>query len=52
MVDSAYFMKSTALRVFTGFFQHYPDIIDIMKMCMKKFDIEKIFFDKLTGLLT
>ena len=25
---------------------------DILKMCMKKFDAEKIFFNKLTGLLT
>ena len=24
----------------------------ILKMCMKKFDAEKIFFDKLTGFLT
>ena len=26
-------------------------ITDILKMCMKKFDAEKIFFDKLTGFL-
>ena len=27
-------------------------VIDILKMCMKKFDAEKVFFDKLTVLLT
>ena len=27
-------------------------VTDIMKMCMNKFDAEKIFFDKLTGFLT
>ena len=27
-------------------------VIDILKMFMKKFDAEKIFFDKLTGFLT
>ena len=52
MVDSAYFVKSTALRAFTESFQHSADMLDILKMCMKKFDAEKIFFDKLTGLLT
>ena len=25
---------------------------DILKMCMKKFDAEKLFFDKLTGFLS
>ena len=49
MVDSAYFMKSTPFRAFTGAFQHFADILDIFKMCMKKVDAEKIFFDKLTG---
>ena len=48
MDDCAYFVKSTSLRAFTGFFQHFAD----MKICMKKFDAEKIFFDKLTGFLT
>ena len=52
MVDSAYFVKSTPLRAFTESFQHFVDVTDILKMCMKKFDAEKIFFDKLTGLLT
>ena len=27
-------------------------VTDILKMCMKKFDTEKIFFDKLIGFLT
>ena len=27
----------------------YRYVADILKMCMKKFDTEKIFFDKLTG---
>ena len=43
MDDSAYFVKSTPLRAFTGSFQHFADMLDILKMCMKKFDAE-IFF--------
>ena len=27
-------------------------VTDILKMCMKKFDAEKIFFDKVTVFLT
>ena len=27
-------------------------VTDILKMCMKKFDAEKIFLDKLAGFLT
>ena len=42
MVDCAYFVKSIPLRAFTGSFQHFADI-DILKMCMKKFDAEKMF---------
>ena len=52
MVDSAYLVKSTPLRAFTESFQHFADILDILKMCMKKSDAEKCCFDKLTGLLT
>ena len=54
MVDNAYFVKSAPLRVFTGSFQHFIDMLQtkILKMCMKKFDVENIFFDKLTGFLT
>ena len=49
MTDSTYFVKSTPLRVFTGSFQHFVDYVtDILKMCMKRFDAEKIFFDRLT----
>ena len=46
MVDSAYFVKSTPLRAFTGSFQHFTDI-DILKMCMKKVDAEKYFLTNL-----
>ena len=54
MVDSAYFMKSTPLRAFTGSFQHFADtyVTEILKMRMKKFDAEKLFFVKLTGFLS
>ena len=40
MVNSAHFVKSTCLKTFTDSFQH-----------MKKFDAEKIFFDKVIGFL-
>ena len=41
MVDSAFFVKSTPLRpFFFGSFQHFVG----MKICMKKFDAENIFF--------
>ena len=49
MVDSAYFVKSTPLKAFTGSFQHFADMLVIMKMCMKTFDAEKNIFGKLTG---
>ena len=54
MTDSEYLVKSTPLRAFIGSFQHFQCryVTDILKMCMKKFDAEKIFFDKLTGFLT
>ena len=45
MVDSAYLVKSTPLRAFIGAFQHIADmlqIIDILMMCMWKFDAEKV----------
>ena len=51
MVDSAYFVKSTPLRAFFPSFQHIRIfsapcryVTDMLKMCMKKFDAEKIFF--------
>ena len=51
MLDSACFVKSTPLRAFTGSFKHFADMLDILKMCMKKFDAEKMFFfNELTGL--
>ena len=38
-------MKSTPLRAFIGSFQHFSIryVTDILKMCIKKFDAEKIF---------
>ena len=48
-VDSAYFVKSTPLRPFTGSFQHFADMLHIywrFKMCMKKFDAEKEYLFK------
>ena len=53
MVDSVYFVKSTPLRAFTGsFLTLCRYVTEILKMCMKKFDAEKLVFDKLTGFLT
>ena len=50
MIDSTFFVKSTPLRAFTGSFSTLCRYVtDILKMCMKKFDVEKIFFDKHTG---
>ena len=54
MTDSVYFVKSTPPRAFL--LDLFNDICryvtDILKMCIKKFDTEKIFFDKLTRFLT
>ena len=52
MVDRAYFVKSSPLVAFTVFSVLCRYVTDIMKMCIKKFNAEKIFFDKLTGFLT
>ena len=55
MIDSAYLVKSFSLKAFTGSFQQFADlyVTDILKMCIKKFDAEKIFLDnRLTGFLT
>ena len=52
MTDSTYFVKSTPLRTFTGSFQHFADMLVILRMCMKTFDAETVFFDKLMGFLT
>ena len=46
MVDSAYFVKSTPLKSFHCIFSTLCRYVtDILKICMKKFDAEKIFFD-------
>ena len=49
MTDSTYIVKSTPLRAFAGSFQHFAYMLqtDILKMCMKKFDAEKIFLTNL-----
>ena len=51
MFDSVYFVKSAQ-----SFHWIFPVLwrygADILKMCMKKFDAEKMFFDKVTGFLT
>ena len=46
MDDSAYFVNQLFLEL------SLDHVTDILKMCMKKFDAEKLFFDKLTGFLT
>ena len=53
MVDSAYFVKSTRPRTYIGSSSTLCRYVtDILKMCTKKFDAEKLFFDKPTGFLT
>ena len=52
MTDSTYFVKSTPLRAFTGSLTLCIYVTDILKMCMKKFDTEKIFFDQFIEFLT
>ena len=57
MVDSAYFVKflSTPLRTFTGSFQNFGDMFDILQICMKIFDADFFFFfflDKVAWFLT
>ena len=42
MVDSGYFVKSTPLRAFSGYFQQI--CYRHMEVCMKKFDAEIFFF--------
>ena len=50
MTDSTCFVRSIPRRAFTGSFDcRY--VTDVLKMSMKKFDAEKIFFDELTGFL-
>ena len=53
MVGSAYFVKSTPPRAFQYFFSILcKHISHILKMCMKNYNDEKIFFDKFTAFLT
>ena len=56
MTDSTFFVKSIPLRAFIGGFQHFADMLQIyiytLKMCIKTFNAEKMFLDKLTGILT
>ena len=45
-----YFVKSTPPRALSvSFLMHSRYVTDILKMCMKKFNAEKIIFDKFTG---
>ena len=44
MINSEYVVKLTPLKAFIGSFQHFADMLDILKICMKKFDAEIIFF--------
>ena len=50
MTDSAYFVQSTPLRAYIGSFCVH--VTGKLKMCMKKFDAENIFFDAGQGFLT
>ena len=45
MVKSAYFVKSTPPRAF----MHGRYVTDLLKMCMKMINAEKIIFDKFRG---
>ena len=45
MVGSAYLVKSTPPRAF-GLGKHGTDVL---KMCMKNYNAEKIIFDKITA---
>ena len=50
MVGSAYFVKSTPPRAFSVSFQYFArHVTDILKMCMKNNNAEKIIFDKFTA---
>ena len=53
MVDSALICEIKSLKSFHWIFSAlYRYVTDILKMCMKKFDAEKIFLEKLTGFIT
>ena len=44
MTDSTYFAKSTPIRAFTGSFQHFADMLVILR---KKYNAEKYFLTNL-----
>ena len=44
MVDSAYFVKSTLLRAFTGAFQHFADMLQTYWRCARRSLIWKNIF--------
>ena len=44
MADSIYFVKSTPLRAFIVSFQYFAEMLDILNMCIWKFDAEKNYF--------
>ena len=43
-------MKSTPPRAFSISFQYFADMLDILKMCIKNYNAEKIVFDKFTAI--
>ena len=52
MVDSAYFVKSTPLRAFTGSFQHFAYVLQTFWRCAwRSLTLKKIFLTNLQGLL-
>ena len=53
MAYSAYFEKSTPPTVFSVIILVvYRFVIDILRMCIKKFNAEKIFIDKFKAFIT
>ena len=52
MTDSTYIVKSTPHSFHWIFSTLCRYVTGVLKMCMKKFDAEKIFLDKLTWFLT
>ena len=50
MVDSAYFVKSTPLRAFTGSFQHFADMLKTYLRCAcRSLMVKKYFLTNLQG---
>ena len=52
LMQKKYFWQTYRVVNLAIFSTLWRYVTDIMKMCMKKFDAEKIFFDKLTVFLT